>query len=230
MAMRWLTREWQSGLLPEAERRARWFAYLNHRDATAIHLPPGLHRLAAAGVDHAITLHAAVPDWWAIEDDTFTLEAVCGNPDAGYQRVLFQYRGDLEVLEADGDTIDGWLGTTGAEVLYDELEVLAQRRFEHRFLLGPDGMFALRFSDVTVVSARAEAGVRDALLARRAEGGAILTDDPAPAIADMPIGEPTIAAPTPGTAVTVGAPRRSLREAIIGWWGGLRRSTDGARP
>lgn len=229
MAMRWLTREWQSGSLPEAERRARWFAYLNHRDATAIHLPPGLHRLAAATSDQAITLHAAVPDWWVIEDDTFTMEAVCGNPDAGYQRVLLQYRGDLELLEADRAAVDGWLSATGAELLYDELEVLAQRRFEHRFLLGPDGQFGIRFSDVTVVSATAEASVRDALLARRASAGSVLVDDELPAIADMPIGEPTTAAPTPSGAVTVAAQRRSLREAIVGWFGGLRRTAGGVR-
>ena len=171
--MRWLTREWQSGALPAGEREARWQTYLEHRDATSIHLPVALHRLAAVDVDGSLTLHQGVPDWWALEDGkALTLSVITGDdghaPDAGPQRIVLQYVGNLELDGADASQLDDWLGVPGSRLLYDEIEVLPGRRFEQRFLLAPDGELTVRFDNVLLVSAPTDVATRDALVSSRA--------------------------------------------------------------
>lgn len=210
MAMRWLTREWQSGALPADERETRWASYLEHRDATAIHLPPALHRLAAADVDGALTLHRAVPDWWAIEPGkAFTLAVITG--DDGHdaegvpQRIVLQYGGHLE-LSASAADLDRWLSDPAARLLYDEIEVLPGRRFEQRFLLAPDGEVAVRFDNVLLLSAPTTVADRDALLARRAGDAAASA----------------AGAPAPVPATTSATANRSLRDVLLGWLPGVR--------
>ncbi len=192
--MRWLTREWQSGALPGGERESRWQTYLEHRDATAIHLPPALHRLAAVNVDGALTLHKAVPDWWAFEPDkALTLSVITGDdghaPDVGPLRVVLQYVGNLELVDATAADLDTWLGRPDARLLYDEIEVLPGRRFEQRFLLAPGGEVTIRFDNVVLLSAPTAAGVRDALLASRQAAGAAPVNAPAGSSAPAPVAE-----------------------------------------
>lgn len=242
MAMRWLTREWQTGALPEAEHATRWQAYLEHRDATAIHLPPALHRLAVVGVDAALTLREAIPDWWAVErGKAFTLAVVTGEDgDTGGQpqRIVLQYGGNLE-LSGDAAAIDAWLSAPGARLLYDEIEVLPGRRFEQRFLLAPDGELTVRFDNVLLLSAPTTADARRALLARGNGAGALAgasspheTQPPGTGAEAEPSPVPTSApqavdrpegAPSPVPA-HVAAGRQSLRELLFGWLPGVRGS------
>lgn len=209
--MRWLTREWQSGSLPDDEHATRWTAYLEHRDATAIHLPPALHRLAAAGVDGALTLHRAIPDWWAFEPGkAFTLSVITGDDDHDAngvpQRIVLQYAGNLELSDNPAD-LDRWLSDPAARLLYDEIEVLPGRRFEQRFLLAPGGELTVRFDNVFLLSAPTTTAERDALLARRAR------DTTASAVSVGP-------APVPATPSV--ASKRSVRDLLLGWVPGVR--------
>lgn len=204
MAMRWLTREWQSGALPGGERESRWQTYLEHRDATAIHLPPALHRLAAVNVDGALTLHQAVPDWWAFETGkALTLSVITGDdghaPELGPQRVVLQYIGNLELVDATAADLDTWLARPDARLLYDEIEVLPGRRFEQRFLLAPDGEVTVRFDNVVLLSAPTAADVREALVESRQRTDTPQVDAPAPTPvatpAPVPVAESAPAAP-----------------------------------
>jgi hypothetical protein len=238
MAMRWLTREWQSGALPADEHESRWRTYLEHRDNTAIHLPPALHRLAAAGVDGALTLHQAIPDWWALEPGkAFTLAVISGDDthdvDGVPQRIVLQYGGNLEV-SGDAADLDRWLSDPNARLLYDEIEVLPGRRFEQRFLLAPEGELTVRFDNVLLVSAPTTATEREILIGRRAgEHGtkteAAVPSDAAPAPTAgsaaptaVPAPDPVEGAPAPVPATNSSAPRRSLRDLLFGWLPGVR--------
>lgn len=219
--MRWLTREWQAGELPAGERESRWQTYLDHRDATAIHLPPALHRLAAVDVEGALTLHRAVPEWWSLEPGkAFTLAVFTGDdghaPEAGPQRLVLQYLGHLEVTGATAGDIDAWLSDPAARLLYDEIEVLPGRRFEQRFLLAPHGELTVRFDNVLLVSAPTTVADRDALLARRSTG----SSSPASTVTDPPEGTP---APVPARVTPNGSGgKRSLRDALLSWLPGVR--------
>lgn len=227
MGMRWLTRDWQSGTLPDAEQTTRWASYLEHRDATAIHLPPALHRLAAAGVDGALTLHRAVPDWWALEPGkALTLAVVTGDdthdPHGSPQRIVLQYGGNLEV-SGDPADLDRWLSAPDARLLYDEIEVLPGRRYEQRFLLAPEGELTVRFDNVLLLSAPTTLAERDALLERRAGAGAATPATPVDGATDEfrpdsgPIGPDSGRNPAASPIA-----RRSLRELLLGWVPGVR--------
>lgn len=235
MAMRWLTREWQSGALPADERETRWRTYLEHRDNTAIHLPPALHRLAAAGIDGSLTLHRAIPDWWALEPGkAFTLAVLTGDDthDASGvpQRIVLQYGGNLEVSGGSAD-LDRWLSDPDARLLYDEIEVLPGRRFEQRFLLAPEGELTVRFDNVLLVSAPTTEAEREALIGRRVGDLGTATVSPASTSGDLagaaaptavPAPDPVEGAPAPVPATTSSVPRRSLRDLLFGWLPGVR--------
>lgn len=228
MAMRWLTREWQSGALPDAEQETRWQTYLEHRDTTAIHLPPALHRLAAVGIDGALTLHQAIPDWWALEPEkAFTLAVIADDaqdPSGPPQRITLQYAGNLEV-SGDAAELDLWLTAPDARLLYDEIEVLPGRRFEQRFLLQPEGELSVRFDNVLVLSAPATSGDRDALIARRAPSNGSEPATPSPAAAaavPSPGADPIEGAPAPVPATAPAPAKRSLRDLLLGWLPGVR--------
>lgn len=202
--MRWLTREWQAGALPQAERESRWQIYLEHRDTTAIHLPPALHRLAAVNVDGALTLHQAVPDWWTYEPGkAFTLSVITGDPGLDPQRIVLQYLGHLEVTGAEPADIDRWLSRPDARLLYDEIEVLPGRRFEQRFLLAPDGELTVRFDSVLLVSAPATAAERASLLERKGGGS---RNGGAPEAPSTPVTEPVTASAPLATSEAVATP------------------------
>ncbi len=235
--MRWLTREWQSGGLPDSERASRWQTYLEHRDATAIHLPPALHRLAAVEVDGALTLHQAVPDWWSVEPEkAFTLSVITGDddhdPGEAPQRVVLQYIGNLELDGATADDVDAWLSQPDARLLYDEIEVLPGRRFEQRFLLAPDGELTVRFDSVLLVTAPADDSTRAELLARRsaasADGAPPTASSTASGAGSGPaaVADPPEGTPAPVPAVTSsngdGPGKRSLRETLLSWLPGVR--------
>ena len=101
-----------------------------------------------------VSLHDGRVEWWALDGATSsTLQVLGGDEQLGYRRLVIQYRGRVEVFGASESDIAGWLDEAETELLYDEVDVTENGRFEHRLLLWPQGEFGVRFEDAVLVSA-----------------------------------------------------------------------------
>jgi hypothetical protein len=103
-----------------------------------------------------VSLHDGRVEWWVLDATrSLTLQVICGDPQIGYRRLVIQYRGHVDVFGASESDVAGWLDDAETELLHTEVDIADDNRFEHRFLLWPQGEFGVRFEDVVVVSASA---------------------------------------------------------------------------
>jgi hypothetical protein len=149
MVMKWMTRQRYGGELSEDEEAAVLAGYRAHMTSVLPRLPETLHIFAgqpdAMGY---VSLHDGRIEWWAFDDDrSFTLQVICGWLPIGYRRLVIQYRGHVELFGASESDVAGWLDDAKTEFLDDEVDVAPDNRFEHRFLLWPQGEFGVRFED-----------------------------------------------------------------------------------
>jgi hypothetical protein len=152
--MRWLTTEWvgASGeMLTAEEVDERAAAYQRHLDSLMPQLPDELRALAAAGLHDG-----RLERWEAAMPARLVLLVVCGDRQRGYERLAIEYR-DAELVAATDHDLSKWFADPDTELLYQELDVLPDGRFEHRHLLWPAGEFAVRFDDARVSSSAATA-------------------------------------------------------------------------
>jgi hypothetical protein len=157
LVMKWLTRDWQGfgRELTEAEVEALEAGYRAHIEAVRPRLPAALRLFAGEQDDLGwVSLHDGVVEWWVLDRPrSLTLQLFCGDGRIGYRRIVLQYRGRVELIGADERDLARWLDDPHTEFLYNEIDILDDRRFEHRHLLWPQGEFGVRFEDVVVVSA-----------------------------------------------------------------------------
>jgi hypothetical protein len=153
--MKWFTRQWHSGGLSDDEVQARRAGYWSHVDVVRSRLPDALQLFAGQPDEIGrASLHDGRVEWWALDGArSFTLQVICGWVQIGYRRLVIQYRGHVELFGASESDIAGWLDDAETELLYDEVDIAADNRFEHRLLLWPRGEFGVRFEDAVVVSA-----------------------------------------------------------------------------
>jgi hypothetical protein len=146
--MRWFTRDWHSGDQQKTD-EAPEEAYARHVSEIAPMLPAPL-RMLAAGTQ--LNLHDGRITHWSWEPgESLKIQIECGDLQAGHQRATLEYAGSVEVSGADADTVATWLGGSDTELLYDEIDLLAPGRYEHRHLLWPQGEFAVRFDEAAVL-------------------------------------------------------------------------------
>src|SRR5512138_2648091 len=153
--MRFFTRAWYSGELPDAEAEAVPDAYRRHLEALTADLPAGVRTLAEGLNLHDGRIRRITLDADARE---VRLELRCGDRITGYEDVVVTYvDAELEpsVLAALRDATTD----RSTEVLYDEVDVAARRRFTHRLSFWPYREAELTFHDVVIE--RAPAAGRD---------------------------------------------------------------------
>ena len=167
--MKWMTRCWHGGELSEDEEAALDAGYRAHVQAVLAHLPGPLRVFAGEPDEWGhVSLHDGRVEWCAFDAArSFTLQVFCGDEQLGYRRLVIQYRGRVELFGASESAIAGWFDDAETEVLYDEVDVAEEGRFEHRFLLWPRGEFGVRFGDALVVSAPAPASTYSLVMRRR---------------------------------------------------------------
>lgn len=146
MVMKWFTREWHSGGLSDDGVEARRAGYWSHEDAVRSRLPEALQLFAGQPDEIGrADLHDGRVEWWALDGArSFTLQVICGWVQIGYRRLVIQYRGHVELFGASESDVAGWLDDASTELLYDEVDIAADDRLEHRFLRLPRGEFGVR--------------------------------------------------------------------------------------
>lgn len=142
-AVRYLTRDWASGALSEAEWAERWEAFEDHRRSVAPTLDHGAEHLV---ID--INLHDAVAKACTIDGGSLAIRFVAGDLQRGYEFVELTYLG-ATIRGASAEDIHAWLTAPETEVWYDEVDRRGER-YIHRYLLHPDGEFDLEFSRLQV--------------------------------------------------------------------------------
>ena len=100
-------------------------------------------------------------------DRSLTLQIFCGDNQIGYRRLTLQYEGHIELAGADLHQLAAWLDEPETEMLYDEIDVIAQDRFEHRHLLWPNGEFGVRFDRAATISTPVGEEVYEQVLAAK---------------------------------------------------------------
>ena len=142
--MKWFTRSWAAGDLDDEEFDRRRSDYRQHLMLIAADLDSGAEQLVSS-----VNLHdAKVKEFEARDARSFRLRVVAGDLQQGYEWLTLIYE-DADLVEATEDEL-GTSRLTGGDVelLYDEIDVSADGRYEHRMLLWPEGEFGVRFRSV----------------------------------------------------------------------------------
>ena len=114
-----------------------------------------------AALANDLSLHDARFKTVAVDYDSgnLKLRLRCGDLQHGYFDLSLDYEG-AEMIDATPRGISALMGPPTAEVLYDEIDVTDDGRFEHDMRLWPDGELVVRFSNLTL--ARDDVPSRDA--------------------------------------------------------------------
>ena len=141
--VRYLTRAWAEGRLPEAQITRALVAYRARLAEIALHLPPDL-----------LSLTEGLP----LYDGRF--KAVAYDPSTRRLKVRLRHGDllvgyfDLELCYEEAEVIDSTVQEVArladdptVKLLYHEVDMIGQGQFEHRFLLWPAGELAIRCSD-----------------------------------------------------------------------------------
>ena len=144
--MKYFTREWATGKLTDDEWRERDAAYQNLLDALLPHLPSAVAEIATEislndALVRRVTLRRA--EHW------IRLEFLCGYQQRGYFDLSLIYTnvdfGFLDIRELASIARD-----PRTEVLYTEVDLVADGVYEHRILFWPRGEMTLRFRELQV--------------------------------------------------------------------------------
>ncbi|MCP3099862.1 hypothetical protein LZ198_13385 [Myxococcus sp. K15C18031901] len=144
--MKWLTRAWHGGDLTEEEDAQVNAAYSRHLAEIAPRLRDGAEVLVSA-----VNLHdGQVQGWQGPSEGVFELRALIGDLQVGYEFITLRYR-DADLIGVPPHDFSA-LGLThpGAGLLYAEVDIAEDGRFEHRVLCWPDSEFGVRFRSVEV--------------------------------------------------------------------------------
>jgi hypothetical protein len=164
--VRWFTRDWHSGdpLAPGPSEVSR--AYWEHVDSLKDRLPAAFRVLTEAGGD--VSLHdgrfiqVSKPFW---EPAQLIFDVACWDMSGGilrddiwtypdlHVRVVY---GGAELMSPAWDELQSMARDPATEILYGEVDVAPDGRFEHRMLLWPQEapLLAVRFATVDVIPVR----------------------------------------------------------------------------
>lgn len=153
--MKYYTRAWATGGLPEQEFEEAHNAYQRRLDQIGGLLPDPLATIARDVSLHDALIRRVVAD---LSKNRLRLELLCGDLQIGYFDL------DLEYRNVDWDCLDRKILARRArdnetEILCEEVDCLAERRFEHRLLFWPKDEISIRFNEFDLLrSARADRG------------------------------------------------------------------------
>jgi hypothetical protein len=142
--MRWFTRElYQGGDADNA-----WSAALAQYEAHLIdllpRLPQSLRDLAMLSLHDGRFTECTLAAHVAL----VTLRLVGGDDRQSYVEVAIRYD-QASIVGASPTDVAGWMEDRLTEVLYDELD-LDDGTYQHRYLLWPQGEFAVHFADARI--------------------------------------------------------------------------------
>jgi len=141
--VKFFTREWHGGDMPDAEAERIASRYEEHLEALGAHLPNDARRLWAE-----VSLHDGLLD--SVERAGNRLELVfrAGDSSTGYFDARLSYQ-DVELSGSDEQFLRSAVGRTDVELLYDEFDS-ADTQWVHRFLFWPYCEASVRFRAFTL--------------------------------------------------------------------------------
>lgn len=148
--MKWFTREWLDGQLPDAEADARQRAYAAYIDSISERLPPAVLDLARPRHPHA-SISDALVDRIIVEDGArrISMRLLNGELQVGYGKLDIEFE-DAELVEPGIERLSELLAAARTEFVRSEVEFIgAGERLEIRFLLWPEGEIAIRSAGIT---------------------------------------------------------------------------------
>jgi hypothetical protein len=138
--MKYLTRDWYDGGHDDDV----YFAYRRYLTGISENLPASVLALALSDLHDARFLNVAHDQW----NDSLTLRLRIGFRRLGYSDLHLRYAG-VE-LSANGGDPTSLLNDSQTEVIYHEVDVRDDGRFEHRLLLSPTGELVLGFDALDI--------------------------------------------------------------------------------
>ena len=133
--MKYLTRDWyESGHDDDG-----YFAYRRYLTSISEHLPAQVLALALSDLHDALLKDVAHD----APARTLALRLRCGFRRIGYSDLILQYK-NVSLTANDGDPA-ALLADPETQVIYHEVDVADDGRFEHRLLLWPRGELTIAF-------------------------------------------------------------------------------------
>jgi hypothetical protein len=144
--MKFFTREWANGELPDDEWAETAAAYRRHLDLLLPSLPESVARLA-----REINLHDGLIRRVSVDRraDELVLNLRCGDLQTGYFDLDLVYLG-VDLSSVDLVTLANCARDPETELVYDEVDLDAQENYLHRILFGPAGEVSIPFSRLQV--------------------------------------------------------------------------------
>ena len=143
--MKWFTRQWLDGELPDAEADGRQRAYSAYLDSIADRLPPAVLALARPRHPHA-SISDALVDRIVVDDGArrISMRLLNGELPAGYGKLDIEFE-DAELVEPRVERLRELLAAARTEFVRSEVELIDDgARLEVRFLLWPEGEMGIR--------------------------------------------------------------------------------------
>jgi hypothetical protein len=143
-ALKFFTREWHGGDMPDAEADGIPTAYLSHISSMGQSLPADARRLV-----YDVNLHDGLLR--SIQRQSANLDIVlrAGDLQVGYFDAQLSY-GGADIASGDEHFLKDTVGRRDIELLYDEFDLSEGASWVHRFLFWPYREVAVRFTTLTL--------------------------------------------------------------------------------
>jgi len=148
--MRYFTRGWANGELPEAEAEKTPKAYWKHVEDLLPGMPAGVAKLAKTNLHDALISRAC------LDTRTRTLTLVLlvwARTGRSCSEVTLRYAG-VETCGQNIETLKARARDRESEILYDEIDSAADGSWVHRLLFWPEGEISIWFRRLSVRRAR----------------------------------------------------------------------------
>lgn len=139
--MRFLNRKWAEGGYEEQTTWLYWEVYLRHLESIAPDLPRNARALAAMTQGRNLVGNQVAATKLDREKASFHIVVRLNTID-GEAYLDIEYRG------VDVDSIDEHAFDKVDYLLTDEFDMAPNEMFEHRYLLSPEGEFAIQFNEL----------------------------------------------------------------------------------
>lgn len=139
--VKWFSHDWHMGQLSDTQTEEVQRDYAAHEQRLRPVVPAGVLDLLD------LSVHDAQVQSVLLGEGQFTWRLLVGDLQRGYEFATLTYF-DAEVVGGADDLAALDLSPEGAELLYDELDLVADGRFIHRVLVWPEGEVWIRFTDL----------------------------------------------------------------------------------
>ncbi|GAB4366979.1 MAG: hypothetical protein Kow00114_25340 [Kiloniellaceae bacterium] len=144
--MKYFTRAWADGTLPDGEWEATGHTYRRRIEQIAGLLPEPLLTLARDISLHDALIRQVCAD---LTSARLSLRLVCGDLQVGYFDLNLEYRG-VDWRYVNRKVLARRAEEEATEILYDEVDCLPEGGYEHRILFWPEDEIVLRFRALTL--------------------------------------------------------------------------------